>query len=159
MTKHGPVPDLYSTHGCNADTSPSHGNDKTSQNCFEYCRKLQSDVSNIGRHHYRYLQWILDIKICNAKYHWIAVACKKLSKDKKEIHHSFAIGTTRPIPPYRRLCLGCIRWKDMSNPKRLRWLTKTYESPSVITNQSEHLEQRAIGKTRPLPPNRGSCNV
>ena len=31
-----------------------------------------------------------------------------------------SIGTTRPIPPNRRSCLGCIWWKDMSNPKRLR---------------------------------------
>jgi len=49
------------------------------------------------------------------------------------------IGTTRPIPPNRRSCLGCIRWKDMSNPKRLRWnivLTETYESRSAITNLS-----------------------
>jgi len=30
------------------------------------------------------------------------------------------IGTTRPIPPNRRSCLGCMRWKYMSNPKRLR---------------------------------------
>ena len=72
------------------------------------------------------------------------------------------IGTTRPIPPNRRSCLGCIWWNDMSNPKRLRWnivLTETYESRSAITNQSEHLEQRAIGTTRPIPPNRRSCKV
>ena len=31
-----------------------------------------------------------------------------------------SIGTTRPIPPNRRSCLGCIWWKDMSNPERLR---------------------------------------
>ena len=37
-----------------------------------------------------------------------------------EITESFPIGTTRPIPPNRRSCLGCIWWKDMSNPKRLR---------------------------------------
>ena len=69
---------------------------------------------------------------------------------------SGAIGTTRSIPPYRRSCLGCIWWKDMSNPKRLRFnivLTETYESRSAITNQFEHLEQRAIGTTRPIPPN------
>ena len=29
----------------------------------------------------------------------------------------YPIGTTWPIPPNRRSCLGCIRWKDMSNPK------------------------------------------
>jgi len=29
-----------------------------------------------------------------------------------------AIGTTRPI---WQSCLGCIRWKDIANPKRLRW--------------------------------------
>jgi len=34
--------------------------------------------------------------------------------------HLWPIGTTRPIPPNRRSCLGCIRWKDMSNPKHLR---------------------------------------
>jgi len=65
------------------------------------------------------------------------------------------IGTTRPIPPNRRSCLGCIWWKEMSNPKRLRWnivLTETYESCSAITNQFEHLEQRAIGTTRSIPP-------
>jgi len=53
-----------------------------------------------------------------------------------------SIGTTRSIPPNRRSCLGCIWWKDMSNPKRLRWniyLTEAYESRSAITNQSEHL--------------------
>ena len=33
---------------------------------------------------------------------------------------SGTIGTTRPIPPNQRSCLGCIWWKDMSNPKRLR---------------------------------------
>ena len=35
-------------------------------------------------------------------------------------HDNNAIGTTRQIPPNRRSCLGCIWWKDMSNPKRLR---------------------------------------
>jgi len=81
------------------------------------------------------------------------------SNDK---HVYTSIGTTRPIPPNRRSCLGWIRWKDMSNPNRLRWnivLTETYESHSTITNQSEHLEQRAIGTTRPIPPNRRSCKV
>jgi len=79
------------------------------------------------------------------------------------LHKGLApIGTTRPIPPYRRSCFGCIRWKDMSNPKRLRWnivLTETYESRSAITNQSKHIESRAIGTTRPIPPNRRSCKV
>ena len=73
-----------------------------------------------------------------------------------------AIGSTRPIPPNRRTCLGCIWWKDMSNPKRLRLnivLTEIYESLSAITNQSEHLDRRAIGTTRPIPPNRRSCKV
>jgi len=49
------------------------------------------------------------------------------------LHTLLSIGTTRPIPPNRRLCLGCIWWKHMSNPKRLRWniiLTETYESRS-----------------------------
>jgi len=76
--------------------------------------------------------------------------------------HKTAIGTTRPMPPNRRSRLGCIRWKDMSNPKRLRWnivLAETFESRSAITNQSEHLEQRAIGTTRPIPLNRLSCKV
>ena len=38
-------------------------------------------------------------------------------------------------------------------------LTETYESRSAITNQSEHLEQRAFGTTRPIPTNRRSCKV
>ena len=70
-----------------------------------------------------------------------------------------AIGTTRPIPPNQRSCLGCIRWKDMSNPKRLRWnivLKETYESRSAITNDRK---QCAIGTTRPIPPNLRSCQV
>ena len=49
------------------------------------------------------------------------------------------IGTSRPIPPNQRSCLGCIWWKDMSNPKRLRWiivLTENYQSRSAITNLS-----------------------
>jgi len=69
------------------------------------------------------------------------------------------IRTTRPIPPNRRSCLGCIRWKDMSNPKRLRWnivLRETYESHSAITNGRK---QCAIGDTRPIPPSRRSCQV
>ena len=70
-----------------------------------------------------------------------------------------AIGTTRPIPPNQRLCLGCIRRKDMSNPKRLRWnivLMETYESCSAITKDRK---QCAIGTTRPIPPNRRLCQV
>jgi len=69
------------------------------------------------------------------------------------------IGTTRPIPPNRRSFLGCIRWKDMSNPKHLRWnvvLTETYGIRSVITNDRK---QCAIGSTRPIPPNRRLCQV
>jgi len=68
-------------------------------------------------------------------------------------HTAIPIGTTRLIPPNRRSCLRCIRWKDMSNPKRLCWnivLTETYESRLAITNQSENLEQSAIGTTRPM---------
>ena len=75
---------------------------------------------------------------------------------------SRSIGTTRPIPPNRRSCLGCIRWKDMSNPIRLRWnivLTETYESRSAITNQSEHLEQRAIGTTGPITGDRAKYSM
>jgi len=66
-----------------------------------------------------------------------------LTKSAQNMTDNIAIGTTRPIPPNRRSCLGCIWWKDMSNPKLLRWnivLTETYESRSAITNQSEHLE-------------------
>ena len=53
----------------------------------------------------------------------------------------FSIGPTRPIPPNQRSCLGCIWWKDMSNPKRLRYmyiivLTENYKSRSAITNLS-----------------------
>jgi len=50
-----------------------------------------------------------------------------------------SIGITRPIPPNQRSCLGCIWWKDMSNPKRLRWiivLTENFKSRSAITNLS-----------------------
>ena len=53
--------------------------------------------------------------------------------------HLFPNETTRPIPPNQRSCLGCIWWKDMSNPKRLRWiivLTENYKSRSAITNLS-----------------------
>ena len=43
---------------------------------------------------------------------------QKLPANRK--HSPRTIGTTRPIPPNQRSCLGCIWWKDMSNPKRLR---------------------------------------
>jgi len=47
--------------------------------------------------------------------------CSALPLSEICLPTEFPIGTTRPIPPNRRSCLGCIRWKDMSNPKRLRW--------------------------------------
>jgi len=75
----------------------------------------------------------------------------------------WSIGTTWPIPPNRRSILGCIRWKDMSNPKRLRWyivLTETYESRSAITKDiSFHLinprhDRRLGGIGRVVPIDR-----
>ena len=64
-----------------------------------------------------------------------------------------SMGTTRPIPRNWRSCRGCIRWKDMSNPIRLRWhivLTETYEIRSAITIDRK---QCATGTTRLISPN------
>ena len=52
-----------------------------------------------------------DVDIMNAlKFHGY-------SRLQFQLHCTKTIGTTRPIPPNRRSCLGCIWWKYMSNPK------------------------------------------
>ena len=68
-----------------------------------------------------YNQGIWQVMPCRENTVALYYSAKQLVKIVRNRQSSFRpIGTTRPIPPNRRSCLGCIWWKDMSNTKRLR---------------------------------------
>jgi len=69
--------------------------------------------------------------------------------------HVKPIGTTRPIPPNRRSCLGCIRWKDMSRshmlnsfPSLFYSLTTKFDTIFYKTKKYCDMPLYMVGKIR-----------